>query len=610
MKLRSLTTLLVYWFALLAGLVLFTVTRTEVDDLPGLWIGLVGGTLLGQFLAFRDLRLWIVMALLVAFLILCGPFTPMRDDGKLFWMAMIPATLCGWMSLSDRGSLFAFWLPVVIWMLTILDRGHGALSFESGNAALLGGLAFVFVAFLYARETRRIDLWRHVAPSPIAPATPAVVLREVPRLRVGLAGWSLVVSGGAFAICAWLAPRLWHVEALVPEIHATAVAQDDAPKTPMCCHDLYMLREQKKARVKEYFDLGRGHDDDTDGDPVEMLSGECVVCGPDGTPLDAGRYAACFGDECGPPLGAGTYGAGGGAYGPGGGGGTGGTGTGAGTGHGAYDTPGYRAPTYEPPTTYTPTPRAEPTYEPPTPMHEPPTPYTPPAPEPVIPQDNAPTPAPDPVPAPVPTPDIATAPTPATPDIAPAPARDIAPAPTPDTAAAPAPMRRAAPMHPQTATAQAPSTAPVARAASAPPSSPPILAWVFVVLASGLAFQVLALGLRPVRRLLTLRHLRAPFWSETVDQRISNYWHLVLVGLRDAGWRTTSGEAPRELAKRLDIDGVERAASILERARHGVSIDATDLAEMGEASEQAYRASRARTSAFARLIGWFRRPLV
>jgi len=134
--------------------------------------------------------------------------------------------------------------------------------------------------------------------------------------------------------------------------------------------------------------------------------------------------------------------------------------------------------------------------------------------------------------------------------------------------------------------------------------------WLVILLAGGFAFQLLALGMRPVRRLITLRHLRRPFWNETVDQRISNWWHLVLVGLRDAGWRTTTGEAPRELARRLDLDGVERAAAILERARHGVGIDAADLAEMADVSEQAYRASRERTTRFARLLGWFRRPLV
>jgi hypothetical protein len=297
-------------------------------------------------------------------------------------------------------------------------------------------------------------------------------------------------------------------------------------------------------------------------------------------------------------LGTGTYGVGGGGSEDGtGGGGAGGTGTGRG-GDGSYGSLGYRAPTYQPPTTYTPTPRVdpEPTYTPPTPTYEPPTTYTPPTPAPVVPQAVEPTPTPTPTPEPTPAPTYEPTPTPVTPDIAAAPT--------------PAPSQMPAPMRPQTSTSQAPSTAPVARAASSTPPTTPILTWVFVVLASGLAFQMLALGLRPVRRLLTLRHLRKPFWSETVDQRISNYWHLVLVGLRDAGWRTTSGEPPRELAKRLDIESVERAASILERARHGVGIDATDLAEMGDASEQAYRASRSRAGAFARLLAWFRRPLV
>ena len=40
--------------------------------------------------------------------------------------------------------------------------------------------------------------------------------------------------------------------------------------------------------------------------------------------------------------------------------------------------------------------------------------------------------------------------------------------------------------------------------------------------------------LRCYRRLLALRHLRRPFWPETVDQRVSNLWQLMLVGLRDA----------------------------------------------------------------------------
>jgi flagellar biosynthesis GTPase FlhF len=162
----------------------------------------------------------------------------------------------------------------------------------------------------------------------------------------------------------------------------------------------------------------------------------------------------------------------------------------------------------------------------------------------------------------------------------------------------------------------APATPTPATSATARHASPagghdiPALSWIAIVIAAGLGFQLLVIGLRPVRRLITLRHLRNPFWSETVDQRVSNWWHLVLVGLRDAGWRTSSGEGPRDLAHRLDIPGVERAATILERARHGVGIDTTDLAEMEDAAETAYRSSRERASTFQRLLGWFRRPLV
>ncbi|MBA3500276.1 MAG: hypothetical protein H0T65_07885, partial [Deltaproteobacteria bacterium] len=296
-RLISLTTIVVYWFAILAGLTLYSVTRTDEMDLAGMWIGVVGGTALGQYLAARDLRLWFVCVVLVMFVVLCGPFTPMHDGGLLFWMALIPATLCGWLSLSDRGSLLAFWFPVVVWMLTILDRGQGALEVETGSAALLGGLAFMFIAFLYARETRRIGLWRTVSPTPIAPETAHVILKEVPRIKVGLAGWSLLVSAAAFGICAWLAPRLWHVEPLVPDLYATTTAR--APEydrahgygagrpRARCCQDVH-INETKRSRVKEYFDIGRGHDDDEHASYEQME--ECVVCGPDGLPMDVARH--------------------------------------------------------------------------------------------------------------------------------------------------------------------------------------------------------------------------------------------------------------------------------------------------------------------------------
>jgi hypothetical protein len=121
--------------------------------------------------------------------------------------------------------------------------------------------------------------------------------------------------------------------------------------------------------------------------------------------------------------------------------------------------------------------------------------------------------------------------------------------------------------------------------------------------------QIVRLGLRPLRRLVTLHHLRRPFWDETIAQRISNAWQLALVGLRDAGWRTGPSEPPRELARRVHVDGLDRCATILERARHGVGLDAGDLTEMQTSADTAYRAARTGLGGLPRLFAWLRWPL-
>ena len=136
-----------------------------------------------------------------------------------------------------------------------------------------------------------------------------------------------------------------------------------------------------------------------------------------------------------------------------------------------------------------------------------------------------------------------------------------------------------------------------------------MLRWIILLITAALLSQVARFVLRPVRRAVTLRHLRRPLWRETVDQRISNHWQMILVGLRDAGWRTTSSEAPREFARRVDLAGVEPAAQILERARHGIGIDAADLAQMGENADTAYHSARKPLGLLARLFAWLRWPL-
>jgi hypothetical protein len=186
---------------------------------------------------------------------------------------------------------------------------------------------------------------------------------------------------------------------------------------------------------------------------------------------------------------------------------------------------------------------------------------------------------------------------------------EVAPAPTPPpvpSVAPPAPP----PPPPTPALTPLPTAAADARPYVPPPTSDPsIVRWVAIVVGALLLMQTMMLVLRPLRRLVTLRHLRRPYWTETVDQRVSNSWQLALIGLRDAGWRATDREAPREFAQRVRVDGIEDCAIILERARHGLSIDAADLDQMTTSADSAYRSARARIGIVARALSWLRSPL-
>ncbi len=133
------------------------------------------------------------------------------------------------------------------------------------------------------------------------------------------------------------------------------------------------------------------------------------------------------------------------------------------------------------------------------------------------------------------------------------------------------------------------------------------LPWLLTLAITALALH---LGLRPLRRWLLVRHLHHPFWAETVDQRVSNLWQLVLVGLRDAGWHAAPGEQPQELARRIGLEGMKTCATVLERARHGVRVDREDLEAMSGAALSVYASARQRAGGVARASAWMRWPLV
>ena len=143
--------------------------------------------------------------------------------------------------------------------------------------------------------------------------------------------------------------------------------------------------------------------------------------------------------------------------------------------------------------------------------------------------------------------------------------------------------------------------------APAPPEESLPLGW---LLSASLSLLVVNVAQRPLRRMLFLRHLRRPLWPETVDQRVSNLWQWMLVGLRDAGFHVIPGEQPQELARRVGIEGMKACATVLERARHGVRVDAADLEAMIKAAGSVYDSARARAGWMARAVSWLRWPLV
>jgi hypothetical protein len=164
----------------------------------------------------------------------------------------------------------------------------------------------------------------------------------------------------------------------------------------------------------------------------------------------------------------------------------------------------------------------------------------------------------------------------------------------------------ATPASPRTSMSSSSSGSGVESAPETPSRLLEVLVWLIV---GALSVRVIALLLRPLRRAVVLRHLRQPFWDETVDQRVSNAWQLALIGLRDAGYRFGGAESPREFAQRVGVAGLDRCATILERARYGVAIDGDDLADMLVTADHVYGGARAKIGGLARVASQVRWPL-
>jgi hypothetical protein len=551
---------LVYWLLLLGGLAACAAIRIEdYASIMSVWVGAVAGTLVGQSLAMRDYRPWIAVLVIIIATGIGAQLVPIDLGGRELWLAFVPAALCGFWSLGDRSVLAACWFPVVLWMLAILDRSSGTLA-DGASIVLLAPLAVLFIALLRVRESRRVGLWRSIATVPLAPARPVELLRTPPHSQLARAGWGLSVSSITIAITGWVAPALWRIE----EVDGRARQAIASPHRLPCCPGRTVMSEA--SRVKEYLDLGRGHDERV----ARPLAG-CRVCyeitsAPArghrrrGATASAWDRAVVTGEA---PV----------AVDPG------------------WPALAERMDELERRLAYERS-RLE-----------------------RLSQEREPAPAVAWQPAPPPAQVVEPAPA------APAGSRPIAespvsvepppiePAPVEPAPVESASVEAAAPVELARPAARPSDDASSAAAAPAEPLGPSLVRWLLLLATAALIAQLVTLALRPLRRLLTLRHLRRPFWDETIAQRVSNAWQLALVGLRDAGWRTGHAEAPHELARRTGVDGLEQCATILERARHGIGIDPEDLTQMHASADTAYRAARQGAGRLSRALAWLRWPL-
>jgi hypothetical protein len=541
---------LLYLLALVCGLAGITLLRLdEPRVIVPLAFGTVVGAAVGPTLALLRVRIWALLAasfgLSFCAPILLGAVYAMFGGGaagEIAILALVASTLCGYSALQERGALLAFWYPAMLWTVVILD-GHGfdgATHLPSrGEWALVIGLAGLFVAFLRARETRRVELWKRYGGVRLATPLQHTVLRTSPLRGITQLVWTSLVGGATLTITVWIAPQLWQKEKEHHERTALAVPQpvatDELSGSP-CCHETH---NNDRERIREYLPLFHGRDVTQRNEAPS-----CVVCQelrereePHGWTYN-GTPGAGLSVQPGESFVAEGYGYryGGTPY------------VATSQTYDAYTMPG----PYEPPfATHPPAQRA-------------------PAKSAILTTPTRPT-------------------TPTTPvHVDAAKARQKTSQDEPNTS------RRVPVVDPP-------------KAGGAPPKGGTPWAWLFSALVLGF---ILSVAVRPLRRALTLRHLARPLWPERVDQRVSNEWQRMLIGLRDAGIPLRASEQPQAFARRVAIEGMEACATVLERVRHGVRIDSTDLVSMHAAASAVYRVSRERAGLPARIVAWFRWPLV
>lgn len=596
---------LLYWLALVSGLVGLTMLRMdELDRVVPIWFGGVVGVALGQLLGVLRIRAWTIIAVGVAACWMVGPslyfslvalFGP-GTAAETAFMVLVPAFICGYASLTERGGLLAFWFPAMLWMLVILEGETPGSFAPRGSLPLVLGLAALFIAFLRARETRRVALWKAHATVGLATPAPRMILRGSPLSGLAQMIWTVGIGGGALLLAGWIAPKLWEKDR---ELHRRAVMMAAvAPPTvhysgdglPCCPDDRTFEREQ----IREYMPLRSRREEQRARDRERDMALTCSYCAPPpkaeqlwysqgpGVGLRTMDPRTVYGNDTWPRE-IGYYG-----------GGFGNLTVGGGAGDpiyfnpattGSSNTSNYNSNTYAPPAYVDqgmPSGYPMSSYTPPVVVDTPPPP-PPPPPPPVTPKKTS--------------KKTATA---KAPKVEPAVAAPVHAPVAAKPALAVAPPKQDVPPPPPAVIEVKPSAPPT-------PDAGMPWRWLFPVLAGGIMFPLVS---RITRRQFTLRHLARPFWNESVEQRISNHWQRMLIGLRDAGIQPRKNEQPQAFAKRIGIAGMAECATILERVRHGVRLEDDDLGRMHASAESVVRTSRTRAGVSGRVAAVFRWPLV
>lgn len=557
---------LLYWLLVIAGLAGFTLKRIDGDtkDLLPIWTGTLFGVVLGQLLGWKRVRAWVPIVVLLGCFWLAPAFYvalyEIFGSAAGTWvLAFLPAAVCAYLSLSERCGLVAFWYPAVLWMLVVFDGASPSSIDMRGALPIFVGLTALFAWFLRARETRRAQIWLEHSSERLATPIGSNVLRSSPLRAANDVAWTGFAGASALVLAAWVAPHLLQTDKSEERARFAAAAGNARGTSTSggkpCCPARGSISERE--RTREYFSILRS----AEGRDHDMFESDtpswCQVC-----PAATGVAIAGTGDGDGSYFGmsGGYTGAPGGTY------------AGAGESYGlpgsAYD--GVQLGAGNDPYTITAT-----TPSPPT-VYEPVTVPTPTTTVTALPPAQV-----APVPPPVPT----TKPTVAAPAVATS--KPVSGSRGPSTSAAPTALDPATPSGP-----------------SIPWPSP----W-RAALALALSFVTFRFLARITRRRIVLRHLANPYWNESVDQRISNHWQRMLIGLRDAGIVPKRDEQPLVFARRIGIEGATQCATILERARHGVRVESADVDEMGAAATAVYESARARAGVAARAAAALRWPL-